>query len=77
MDNSTFFRTQYRLRNRCKRGSPLKRLALAYSAAMDSIVSAIFPTVDIMPAHWEHLTQDRREQYRIKRNKLARLEQRQ
>ena len=73
MDTTTFFRTQMRLRQP-KRGNLLQCAARAYSAAMDSIVSAIFPAIDIMPAHWEHLTQDRREQYRAKRHKLARLE---
>lgn len=75
MDTSTFFRTQMRLRQRCKRGNLLRCAARAYSNAMDRIVDSIFPTVDVLPPHWDHLTMDRREQYRSKRNKLARLEQ--
>lgn len=74
MDTTTFFRTQMRLRQRCKRGNLIRRAARAYSTAMDGIVNAIFPTVDVLPAHWDRLTMDRREQYRNKRNKLARLE---
>lgn len=64
-----------RLRQREKRGSLIRRVTRAYNDAMDRIVNRFFPTVDVLPAHWDHLTMDRREQYRIKRNKLARLEQ--
>lgn len=70
MNDRIFIRTQNRLRQRCKRGNMIRRAARAYSNAMDRIVNKVFPTVDIMPEHWEHLTQDRREQYRIKRSKL-------
>lgn len=78
MDTSTFFRTQMRLRQRGKSGKScnlIRCVARAYNTAMDRIARAIFPAADILPAHWEHITMDRREQYRAKLARLARLEQ--